>query len=137
MSLPQNIDPLLHSGATLFIDGAFRSAISGQIKEIYCPTNGKAAALVSKAAQADSEATIDAARRAFDTRVWSSLPAGERGGFLLHVAGRLAERKEEFALAESLDTGKRIVESRLDVDDIIASFRYFGKNADSGPGRWP
>ena len=44
----------------------------------------------------------------------SSVPAPERGAFLLKVAAGLRERREKFARAESLDTGKRMVESRID-----------------------
>jgi len=141
MSLPQDTDfprnenPLLHSGATLFIDGKFQKAASGRTRTIQCPANGVVVATVSEAGQQDSEAAIAAARRSFDSGVWSSVPAGERGDFLLKVADRISERKEEFALAETLDTGKRIVEGRLDMDDIIASFRYFGKLAGNQAGR--
>ncbi len=67
--------------------------------------------------------------------MWSSTPAAQRGDFLLRVAERLRERKEEFARAESLDTGKRIVESRIDMDDIAACFDYFGKLAAENAGR--
>ncbi len=43
--------------------------------------------------------------------------------------------REEFAVAESLDTGKRIVESRIDMDDIANCFDYFGKLAANDAGR--
>ncbi|NNV09579.1 aldehyde dehydrogenase family protein, partial [Geobacillus sp. MMMUD3] len=58
-----------------------------------------------------------------------------RGDFLLRFAAVLRERKEEFAVAESLDTGKRIVESRIDMDDIANCFDYFGKLAANDAGR--
>ncbi|MCW4465052.1 aldehyde dehydrogenase family protein [Glutamicibacter sp. MNS18] len=135
MSLPKNMNERLSGGATVFIDGAFVPAISGKTRQISCPATGEVVALVSEAAQADSEAAIAAARSAFDSGIWSGSTAGQRGEFLLKVADRLAERKEEFALAETLDTGKRIIESRLDMDDIIACFRYFGKLAGNDAGR--
>lgn len=67
MSLPQDTDfprnenPLLHSGATLFIDGKFQKAASGRTRTIQCPANGVAVATVSEAGQQDSEAAIAAA----------------------------------------------------------------------------
>jgi len=54
---------------------------------------------------------------------------------LLRVAAELAVRKDAFARAESLGTGKRYVESQLDMDDIIACFTYFGKRAGQDAGR--
>ena len=135
MSSPSNQNPLLHHGATLFIDGAFTPAASGETRTINCPANGEAVATVSEAGEADSIRAIEAARRSFDSGIWSSVPAAQRGDFLLKAAEQLVARKAEFALAETLDTGKRLVESELDMDDIIACFRYFGKLAGQEAGR--
>lgn len=120
---------------TLFIDGAWTSAIDGGTREIRCPADGSLVAVVDEASEADTIAAIAAARTSFDRGDWTSTPAAQRGDFLLKVAARLRERKEEFARAESLDTGKRIVESRIDMDDIAACFDYFGKLAAEDAGR--
>ncbi|QIV87749.1 aldehyde dehydrogenase family protein [Glutamicibacter mishrai] len=135
MSFPSNQNPRLHSGETLFINGVFEAASSGSTRAIKCPANGVKVATVSEAGQADSERAIAAARKSFDSGVWSQVPAGQRGDFLLKVADKLVERKAEFALAETLDTGKRLVESEIDMDDITACFRYFGKLAGADAGR--
>lgn len=121
--------------ATLFINGAWTSAVDGGTREIRCPADGSLVAVVDEASETDTIAAIRAARRAFDAGEWSSTPAPARGDFLLQVAERLRERKEEFARAESLDTGKRLVESRIDMDDIAACFDYFGKLAAQDAGR--
>ncbi len=121
--------------ATLFIDGVWTSAIEGGTREIRCPADGSLVAVVDEATEADAIAAIQAARRAFDSGIWSSTPAQERGDFVLRVAARLRERKEEFARAEALDTGKRMVEARIDMDDIAACFEYFGKLAANDAGR--
>ncbi|WP_027019696.1 aldehyde dehydrogenase family protein [Corynebacterium sputi] len=120
---------------TLYIDGNWTSAIGGGTRDIHCPANGEFVATVDEADERDTIAAIEAARRAFDSGVWSSVPEAERGDFLLKVAVTLRERKEEFARAETLDTGKRIAESRLDMDDIANCFDYFGKLASNDAGR--
>jgi betaine-aldehyde dehydrogenase len=120
---------------TLYIDGQWTSAQAGGTREIRCPADGELVAVVDEASEADTVAAIEAARRAFDAGVWSSVPAAQRGDLLLAVARRLRERKEEFAKAETADTGKRIDESRTDMDDIANCFDYFGKIADSHAGR--
>ena len=130
-----NLNARLHRGEGLFTTGEFTAAISGETRTINCPANGEAVALVSEAAEADSVKAIEAARASFDSGIWSSVPAPQRGDFLLKVADKLTERHEEFAVAETLDTGKRLVESRYDMDDIIACFRYFGKLAGQDAGR--
>lgn len=110
-------------------------AADGGTREIHCPANGDLVGTVSEATVADVEAAIAAARAAFDRGEWSTTPAPVRGDFLLRVADELRRRKGDFARAESLDTGKRLVESELDMDDIAACFTYFGKTAGQDAGR--
>lgn len=121
--------------ATLLIGGEWTHAIGGGTREIRCPANGGFVATVDEADDRDSVAAIRAARAAFDSGVWSKVPAPRRGDFLLDVAAELRTRREEFAHAESIDTGKRIVESRIDMDDVAACFTYFGKLAGNDAGR--
>ena len=123
------------SAATLFIDGNWVAASDGGVREIHCPADGTLVGLVSEATTADVESAIAAARAAFDGGDWPGRPAAERGDFLIRVADGLIERKAEFARAETLDTGKRLVESEIDIDDIAACFRYFGKLAAQAAGR--
>lgn len=121
--------------ATLFIDGQWVAAASGETRTIICPADTSEVGRVSEAGSEDAEAAIAAARRAFDSRVWADTPAAERGEFLFKVAGELTRRKAEFARAEALDTGKRLVEAEIDMDDIIACFKHFAKLADADAGR--
>ena len=92
-------------------------------------------AVVAEATREDTERAIAAARVAFDDGRWSGVPAPERGAFLLRVATRLRERADEFARAESLDTGKRIEESQQDMVDIANCFDHFGRIAADDAGR--
>jgi betaine-aldehyde dehydrogenase len=123
------------TASTLFINGSWEPAASGAVRQIHNPADGELAATVSEAGREDAERAIAAARSAFDSGIWSGVPAPERGTFLLKVAAELRERREKFARAESLDTGKRIVESRIDMDDIAACFEYFGRLAGQQAGR--
>lgn len=120
---------------TLFIDGEWTSAVHGATREIRCPADGELVGTVDEADTADTVVAIATARRAFDAGEWRSTAATERGALLLRAADEIQERKAEFSRAESLDTGKRLVESELDMDDIAASFRYFGTLAGHQAGR--
>ncbi|GIH51479.1 aldehyde dehydrogenase family protein [Microbispora rosea] len=119
----------------LHIGGQWRDAAEGGRREIHCPADGQHVATVAEAGRADTEAAIAAARQAFDEGPWPRTPERERGALLLRVAGLLERDKAEIARAESLDTGKRLVESEYDVDDVIGCFRYFGGIAGTDAGR--
>ncbi len=121
--------------ASLFNDRSWQPAADGATREIRCPADGSLVGHVSEAGTADVERAIASARAAFDGGAWSRTAAPERGDLLLRVADGLVERKAEFARAETLDTGKRLVESEIDMDDIAACFRYFGKLAGQDAGR--
>ncbi|MBG7704023.1 aldehyde dehydrogenase family protein [Streptomyces sp. MC1] len=119
----------------LFIDGVWRGALDERTREIRCPADGSLVGVVDEAGGKDTAEAVAAARRAFDTGPWPHTPAAERGDLLLRVAGLLARDKDALARAESLDTGKRVVESAYDVDDVVNCFRYFGRLVASETGR--
>ncbi|MFI6475408.1 aldehyde dehydrogenase family protein [Streptomyces sp. NPDC050516] len=116
----------------LFIGGQWTSAVDGGVREIRCPADGTLVAAVDEAGPKDAAAAVAAAREAFDRGPWPHTPAAERGRLLLRVGDLLERDKEAYARAESLDTGKRLVESQYDMDDIAACFRYFGNLVASG-----
>ncbi|MBB5915207.1 betaine-aldehyde dehydrogenase [Nocardia transvalensis] len=120
---------------TLYIDGAWRPAESGETREIRCPADNSVVGIVAEASAADTGAAIAAARRAFDGGPWRQTSAAERGDLLLRVAGAIDARRDEFVRAETLDTGKRPYESDIDMSDIANCFRYFGKLAAEDAGR--
>jgi len=119
----------------LFIDGVWQDATSGATREIRCPADGSLVATVPEGGPEDSELAIAAARRAYDSGPWSSTSSLDRGALLHRVADLLQRDKAEVARLESLDTGKRLVESEFDVDDIVGVFRHFAGLAGAESGR--
>ena len=119
----------------LYIDGQWRDGADARHREIRCPADGSPVRTVSEAGEQDALDAVRAARRAFDEGPWPTTPAPERAALLHRVADRLESDKEEVARAESLDTGKRLVESRMDVDDVVSVFRHFAGLAQAESGR--
>ncbi len=87
------------------------------------PATGEPIATVAAASEAEVDAAVQAARRAYD-EIWSKLPAAERGKYLFRIARRLQERARAFAVAETIDNGKPIRETR-DVDVPLAAQHFF------------
>ncbi|MEU8646643.1 aldehyde dehydrogenase family protein [Streptomyces sp. NPDC102256] len=119
----------------LYIDGSWRGALDERTREIRCPADGSRVGVVDEAGGKDTVEAIAAARRAFDEGPWPTTVAADRGDLLLRVADLLVRDKDALARAESLDTGKRLVESEYDIDDIANCFRYFGRQATAETGR--
>ncbi|MGW0086505.1 aldehyde dehydrogenase family protein [Streptomyces sp. NPDC003393] len=112
--------------ADLYVDGTWREPVSGGFREIRCPADGTLAATVSEGTRPDTEAAIAAARRAFDEGPWPRAPERERGRLLLRTADIIERDAKEFARAESVDTGKRLVESEYDIADVVSCLRHYG-----------
>lgn len=119
---------------SLYINGNWTSG-SGGPAEVVNPYDAGVIEMVDQAGPDDVERAVAAARAAFDTGPWPHTPAAERGALLRRVADLLQRDKEEIARTETLDTGKTLVESRIDVDDVTAVFRYYADLAGKDAGR--
>jgi len=115
--------------AELYVDGSWVAALAGDRREIRCPANGELVAEIDEATEADTLLAIAAARRAFDDGAWPNTSSRVRGELLLRVAELLQRDRAVIAKMESLDTGKRLVESEYDVDDVTSVLRHFGEQA--------
>src|SRR5689334_4215396 len=123
----------------LFIDGHEANASDGGWFKSVNPATEEVIAEVAKATTADVDRAIRAARRAQKTR-WGNLPGKERAKYLFRIARILQERSREFAVLESMDSGKPIKESRdVDVPLVANHFWYYAGWADkleyAFPGR--
>jgi betaine-aldehyde dehydrogenase len=111
--------------STLFIDGKWVESSGGVRREVINPFDRSVVAEVAEGTVADVEAAVAAARRSFDEGSWARTGPQHRAAVLARVADLLARDKESIARTETLDTGKTLVESRVDVDDVVAVFRYY------------
>ena len=106
----------------LFIGGKFVEPINGGSFVTINPANEQPLAHVGLGDQADIDAAVRAARRAFSR--WSALAGKERAKYLYRIARVLQERAREFAVLETMNGGKPIKESR-DVDIPLAAAHFF------------
>ena len=110
-------------------------ARAGGRREIRCPADGRSSPRSTRPAPRTPRPRSPPRRDAFDDGPWPRTSARERGDLLLRVADLLERDKADVARAESLDTGKRLVESEYDVDDVVGVFRHFGHVAAEDAGR--
>jgi acyl-CoA reductase-like NAD-dependent aldehyde dehydrogenase len=113
----------------LFIDGEFVPGHGASFTSI-SPSDEQPIATIAAADHSDVDAAVAAARRAYE-KVWSKMRGADRGKYLFRIARLVQERARELAVAESLDNGKPIKESRdVDVPLVAAWFFYYAGWAD-------
>ena len=126
---PETADPKLKPKYDLFIGGRFVAPKSGKYFESINPATEEVLAEIALANQSDVDAAYSAAQKAFGA--WSRMPGAERGKYLYRIARLIQDRAREFAVAESMDGGKPIKESRdFDVPMAAAHFFYHAGWAD-------
>ena len=107
-----------------YIGGSFHEPKSGNWLDNYEPATGKIYAQVPNSGEEDIELAYQAAEKAFPA--WSALGINERAAYLERIADLIDERREELALAESIDNGKPVsLARRIDIPRAAANFRYF------------
>src|SRR5690348_6469613 len=126
---PETADPRLKPRYDLFINGKFVAPKSGKYFPSINPATEDALAEIALANQTDVDAAYAAGQKAFGP--WSKLPGSERGKYLYRIARLIQDRAREFAVAETMDGGKPIKESRdFDVPMSAAHFFYHAGWAD-------
>jgi len=117
---PENDKPALewiarHDGAFgLFIGGRWTNGKSDAGFDVINPATTARLARVSQAGQADVDAAVAAARKAFPA--WSALSGHARARHLYALARAVQRHSRLLAVLESLDNGKSIRETRdLDI----------------------
>ncbi|MDB6114706.1 MAG: aldA, partial [Lacunisphaera sp.] len=120
---PETADPKLKSRYEIFIGGKFDAPSSGKYFDSINPANESKLAEIAHGSPADVDAAYAAAKKAYDN-VWGKMPGRERAKYIFRIARLLQDRAREFAVAESMDGGKPIKESR-DFDIPMAAAHFF------------
>lgn len=111
------------------IDGVESSSAAGPRFDSIDPWTRQPWAQVALGSNAEADAAVAAARRAFDDGLWPRMGFGERGRLLHRLADLLEEHVEELASADSRDMGKPITQARHDVARSVLNFRFFADHA--------
>ncbi len=127
-SLQQALDTLRKGGVKSkyenFIGGRWVAPLKGKYFTDYSPINGEPICEIARSSAEDVEKALDAAHAVKD--LWGRTAPALRSSILLKIADKMEENLELLALAETLDNGKPIRETRAaDVPLAIDHFRYF------------
>jgi aldehyde dehydrogenase len=120
---------VIHKGGALkkygnFIGGRWVAPVQGKYFTDHSPINGEPLAEIAKSTPEDVEKALDAAHAA--KYAWGHTSPADRADMLMKVAKKIEENLEMLALAETIDNGKPIRETRAaDVPLSADHFRYF------------
>jgi aldehyde dehydrogenase (NAD+) len=114
---------------TLFVDGRFEEARSGETLPVIDPATGATTGAISGGDAADVDRAVRSAVGAFEG-AWGALPAVERGRFLAKLGAAIVANGDRLAQIESDDTGKPISQGRADVTAAARYFEFYAGGAD-------
>ncbi len=111
-----------------FINGKFTKAANTY--QVINPATEEVLSEISQASSKEVDLAVKAARAAYE-KTWSKLSGAERGKYLYRIARIMQERARELAVAETLNNGKPIKETRdFDVPTAVSWFFYYAGWAD-------
>jgi aminomuconate-semialdehyde/2-hydroxymuconate-6-semialdehyde dehydrogenase len=107
-----------------YVNGQLVPPFSGEYLENKNPATGDVYSFIPDSNTEDIERAMEAATAAF--KDWSICGVKKRYRILSRIADILEQNAEAFALADSIDTGKSITQSRtLDIPKTYSNLRFF------------
>ena len=114
-----------------FINGNYVDAVDGHKYENLNPATGKIICSVARCNYKDVDLAVKAARKSFDSGIWSKSSPEYRKEILLQFTNLLKKHGEENAVLECIDTGKLISDCIDEVAiDAPMHFQWYGELID-------
>ncbi|MDE5415170.1 aldehyde dehydrogenase family protein [Alkalihalobacterium chitinilyticum] len=113
-----------------YINGEWTVPDPLNLIEVKNPANGSVIAVVPRGNQEDVNRAVNAAKEAFRSKEWRALEPQQRGRLLFKAAEIIRENKEELAKIETLNVGKPLKQSEVDVEVAARYFDFYAGIAD-------
>ncbi|MFC6671293.1 aldehyde dehydrogenase [Marinobacterium aestuariivivens] len=114
-----------------WIDGRFVEASDGQTYETRNPATGEHLANIAACSADDVDRAVQAARRTFDSGVWSEAAPAQRKAVVRRLAQLIRDNADELALLETLNVGKPIADAlNIDIMGAAGCFDWYAEAVD-------
>ena len=117
-----------------YIDGAWVDGGAGRI-DVFNPGTGEKLAEQALADAGDVDRAVMAAQRVHQSGALSDLRPVERGRMVQAMGRYLLDHIDELAQVLTLEQGKPLWESRIEVEGAARYFEYYGNQAETVEGR--
>ena len=108
-----------------YIDGRFVDSIGGETFDVLDPVTNRTYAAAAAGQQADIDAAVEAATRAFTTGPWPRMKPRERARVLNRIADAVEAQDARLAEWETFDTGLPITQALGQAQRAAENFRFF------------
>jgi succinate-semialdehyde dehydrogenase/glutarate-semialdehyde dehydrogenase len=117
----------------LFIGGEWLSAGNRRCSPVINPATEQTIGQLPHATTADLDRALEAAEQGF--RLWRAVFPDQRGKILKRAADLLRSRAEEIARTATIESGKRIAETRIELAASANIFEWFAEEGRRAYGR--
>ena len=110
-----------------YINGKLVAPVKSNYIDNYNPSTGKVYAKCPDSDSADLEIALKSAKKAFNQ--WKNASNEYRRDIIFKIADEIEKNKDEFALAETIDNGKPISDSKnIDIPRSINNLRFYASS---------
>lgn len=110
-----------------YINGEFLESSTKRFLDNLNPATGKVYSWVPDSNEHDIQLAVEAAENAFPA--WSKTPAAKRAEYLQKIASAILDRLDDFALAESIDSGKPLnLAKSIEIPRSAKNFQFFAES---------
>ncbi len=111
----------------MYIGGKWEEGEVGQSISVVNPATEQVIATAARGTREDAKRALEAAQKAQPK--WEETPPLKRASYLVKIAQLIRRNRERLARTLTLEQGKPLFESRLEVDGSAAHFEYFAEFA--------
>lgn len=116
-----------YTDTLLLIDGVFRPASDGRQIPVLNPATEEVIGQIAHASTDDLDAALEAAARGF--AVWKAVSAFDRSKLMRKAAQLLRDRQDRIATLMTLEQGKPLAQSRIEIQTAADTIDWFAEEA--------
>jgi len=114
-----------------FIDGVSYETSHSKVINKISPADGRDLSGLSACQQEDIDIAVHAAKKSFDSKIWSDTALREKKEVIFRLADLLEKNKEELSLLDTVETGRAYKNFYYDsIPKAIETLRYFAECID-------
>ena len=117
----------------LFVNGKFADSATGKSFNVVNPATEQPVDQVAEGDARDVDAAVTGARKALEGK-WGSMGPGDRARLMFKAADIMESKLDEFIQLETANTGKTLIESKIELSLSLEVLRYYAGWATKATG---